>query len=154
MLSSPRPTRRKYDEVPFGPPSKRQKCSTIITTVPAPSPARSWASVEDDEENEQCTQVHVEITRLDYEERVNDLTGGKTKVDWYKVVIGNASNNICVDPDDGVKVWAKYGEPMKCAYKNIEDLMKNLLKDHSRHCVAGEGVYHGLTGVWRRARHV
>ena len=30
---------------------------------------------------------------------------------------------------------------------NIKDgLLKNLQKDHSRHCVAGEGDYHGLTG--------
>jgi hypothetical protein len=148
MLSaSPRPTRRKNGEVPFGTPSKRQKCSTIITTVLAPSPARSWVSVDDEdfepdgpefddsEENERCTQVRVEITRLDYEERANDLTGAKTQVDWYKVVIGNVSNNICVDPHDGVKAWAKYGEPMECAYDNIDDLMKNVLKDHSRHCV-------------------
>jgi hypothetical protein len=60
--------------------------------------------VDDDEENQRCTQVHVEITRLENEERVNDLTGGKSKVDWYKVVIGTVSINICVDPDDCVKV--------------------------------------------------
>jgi hypothetical protein len=88
----------------------------------------------------------VEITRLENEERVNDLTGGKAKADWYKVVLGNVSNNICVDPDDGVKVWAKYGGPKKCAYKDIDDLMENLLKDHSRHCVPRKGGYDGLTG--------
>jgi hypothetical protein len=38
---------------------------------------------DDDEENERCTQVHVEITRLKNEERIDDLTGGKTQVDWW-----------------------------------------------------------------------
>jgi hypothetical protein len=66
-----------------------------------------------DEEIERCTQVHVEITGLENEERGNDLAGGKTRVDWYKVVIGNVSNNICVGPDDGVEVWAKHGGPTK-----------------------------------------
>jgi hypothetical protein len=65
--------------------------------------------VGDDEENERCTQVHVEITRLENEERVNDLAGGKMRVDWYKVVIGNVSNNICVDPDGSVgRTWRAY----------------------------------------------
>jgi hypothetical protein len=61
----------------------------------------------------------VEITRLENEERVNDLAGGKMRVDWYKVVIGNVSNNICVDPDDGVKVGAEHGGPAKCACDEV-----------------------------------
>ena len=164
VLSSPRPTRRKHNEGLFSTPSKRLKCSSssAIVEPSAAAAAASSPSVEDgedfevdgpefddDEENERCTQVHVEITRLKNEERTNDLTGGKTQVDWYKVVIGNVSNNICVDPHDGVKVWAKYGEPMECVYENTDDLLENLLKDHSRHCVAGEGDYHGLTGKER-----
>jgi hypothetical protein len=94
-----------------------------------------------DEEGREA--AHVEITGLKKEERINDLAGGKTQVDWYKAAIGNVSNNICVDPVDGVKVWATYGEPTEGAYKNIDDLLENLLKHHSRHCVAGEGDYHG-----------
>jgi hypothetical protein len=37
-------------------------------------------------------------------------------------------------------------ETKEYAYDDIADLMKNLLKDHSRHCIAGVGDYHGLTG--------
>jgi hypothetical protein len=48
--------------------------------------------------DEEGREVRVVITRLKKEERINDLTGGKTQVDWYKVVIGDVSNNICVDP--------------------------------------------------------
>jgi hypothetical protein len=97
-------------------PPKRHKGSSSAIGPAEEQPA-SWLSVEDDEEyevggsevdddeeNERCVQVHVEITGLKSEEGVNDLTGGKTKVDWYKVVIDNASHNICVDPDDGVEV--------------------------------------------------
>jgi hypothetical protein len=31
-------------------------------------------------------------------------------------------------------------------YKSTDDLMENLLEDHSRHCVPGGGDYDGLTG--------
>jgi hypothetical protein len=130
--------------------------SSSSAIVRAPSPVGSSPSVQDDEYfevdgpefdgDEEGREVRVVITRLNKEERINDLTGVKKQVDWYKVVIGDVSNNICVDPHDGVKVWAKYGEPMECAYKNIDDLMENLLKDHSRHCVPRKGGYDGLTG--------
>ena len=133
--------------------------SSSSAIVRAPSPVGSSPSVQDDEYfevdgpefdgDEEGREVRVVITRLNKEERINDLTGVKKQVDWYKVVIGDVSNNICVDPVDGVKVWATYGKPTEGAYKNIDDLLENLLKDHSRHCVAGEGDYHGLTGKER-----
>ena len=164
VLSSPRPaTRQRCDKVPTGTPSKKQRrevgSSSSSAIVRAPSPVGSSPSVQDDEYfevdgpefdgDEEGREVRVVITRLNKEERINDLTGVKTQVDWYKVVIGDVSNNICVDPVDGVKVWATYGEPTEGAYKNIDDLLENLQKDHSRHCVAGEGDYHGLTGKER-----
>jgi hypothetical protein len=62
-------------------PSKRHKGSSSAIVAAEGQPA-SWPSVEDDkeyevdgsevdddEENERCTQVHVEITGLESEER-------------------------------------------------------------------------------------
>ena len=89
VLSFPRPTRRKCNEVPIGTPLKKQKCSAI---VPAPSPAWSSPSVEDDEyfavdgpefdddeENERCNCTHVEVIFVESEERVNESTRVGTK---------------------------------------------------------------------------
>jgi hypothetical protein len=50
----------------------------------------SWtvqsSEVDDDEENERCTQVaRVEISFVEHEEGVNESTQVRTKVDWYKV---------------------------------------------------------------------
>jgi hypothetical protein len=47
----------------------------------------------------------VEITSLESEERANDLTDVRTKVDWYMVSLDSAAHYICVDPIDGVKPW-------------------------------------------------
>jgi hypothetical protein len=68
---------------------KKQKCSAI---VPAPSPAWSSPSVEDDEdfavdgpefdddeENERCNCTHVEDIFVESEERVNESTRVGTK---------------------------------------------------------------------------
>ena len=104
------------------------------------------SEVDGDEENERCNCTHVEVIFVESEERVNENTRVGTKVNWYKVTLDGVSNFICVDTKDGVKVWATYGKPTEGAYKNIDDLLENLQKDHSRHCVAGEGDYHGLTG--------
>ena len=142
VLSSPRPaTRQRCDKVPTGTPSKKQRrevgSSSSSAIVRAPSPVGSSPSVQDDEHfevdgpecdgDEEGREVRVVITRPNKEERINDLTGVKKQVDWYKVVIGDVSNNICVDPVDGVKVWATYGKPTEGAYKNIDDLLENLL---------------------------
>jgi hypothetical protein len=63
------------------------------------------SEVDDDEENERCTQVApVEIIFVEHEERVNESTQVRTKVDWYKVTLDGVVNYICVDPIDGVKV--------------------------------------------------
>jgi hypothetical protein len=37
-------------------------------------------------------------------------------------------------------------ETEACACDSTADLIKNLLKDHSRHCVPGVGGHDGLTG--------
>ena len=115
VLSSPRPKRPRRDKVPNGTPLKKQKRSAI---VPAPSPARSSHSVkdeeylpvdgpefDDDEEKERCNCTHVEIIFVENETRVNESTGVRTEVKWYKVTLDGVSNFICVDPKDGVKVW-------------------------------------------------
>jgi hypothetical protein len=57
----------------------------------------------------------VDITGLENEVGVNDLTGVPTKVDWYKVSLDNAAHYICVDPSDGVEVWGKYGGGLRRA---------------------------------------
>ena len=152
MLGSPRPGRRRRAEGSTGTPLKKQKCGAI---VPAPSPARSSHSVkdeeylpvdgpefDDDEEKERCNCTHVEIIFVENETRVNESTGVRTEVKWYKVTLDGVSNFICVDPKDGVKVWGgdSAKETEAHSYDSIADLMENLQEDHSRHCVPGEGV--------------
>ena len=60
---------------------------------------------DDDEEKERCNCTHVEIIFVENETRVNESTGVRTEVKWYKVTLDGVSNFICVDPKDGVKVW-------------------------------------------------
>ena len=94
VLGSPRPTRRRCDKVHIGTPLKKQKYRAI---VPAPSPARSSPSVEDeeyfavdgpefddDEENERCNCTHVEVIFVESEEGVNESTRVGTMANWYK----------------------------------------------------------------------
>jgi hypothetical protein len=121
LFSSSKASSRKCNDVSPSTSSKRHRGGSSSSSAISPAreqPARSPSVEEDeeyevngskvdgDDENEPCTQVAlVEIIFVEHEERVNEYTKVRTKVDWYKVALDSAVNYICVDPIDGVKVW-------------------------------------------------
>jgi hypothetical protein len=110
--------------------------------------------------NELEPEFHMKATGLESEERASDLTGVCTEVDWYKAppehnvahnifylcrVVLHLTSYFC-RPQRRRGSVKKCGGAVTCAYDSIADLVGKLVKDHSRHCVPGEGGYTDLIG--------